>query len=303
MMTHDDAFYKYLSLEKRYSHHTLTSYQNDINQFDLYVMSALAITDIRDIRHFHVRSWMVHLMKNGYNAKSINRKISSLRSYFKFLIKTARLDSNPMTKVVAPKLPKRLPKVIRQDALHNLLSQNDKHDAFSEVRDRTIIDLLYSTGMRRAELIALEDSDIQNDRMQIKVLGKGNKERLIPINKKLSSALERYKSIRDAAFEDVPIKLFVTDSGKSLYPKFVYNLVTSYLADYTSSEKRSPHVLRHSFATHMANAGADLNAIKEIMGHSSLASTQIYMHNTIDRLKNVYQKSHPKAGENNLEKK
>jgi integrase/recombinase XerC len=134
-------------------------------------------------------------------------------------------------------------------------------------------------------------------------LGKGNKERLIPMNTKLLTALEKYKSLRDEQFEDMPIRYFVTDSGKPLYPKFVYNLVTSYLADYTTSEKRSPHVLRHSFATHMANAGADLNAIKEIMGHSSLASTQIYMHNTIERLKNVYQKSHPKAEENNLEKK
>lgn len=295
-----DAFYKYLSLEKRYSDHTLKSYKNDLSQFDLYIKSTFAISDFSDVRHTHVRSWMVDLMQKGFSSKSINRKISALRSYFKYLLKKEALIKNPMTKVISPKVPKRLPKVIREESMKSLLDASEVNSTFIELRDRLIVEVLYATGMRRAELIHLQDADILFDRAQIKVLGKGNKERLVPVSEKLLGAIQNYKLMREAEFGFKTLRLFVTNAGKPLYPKMVYNLVKKSISAYSSSEKRSPHVLRHSFATHMANAGADLNSIKEILGHSSLASTQVYMHNTIERLKNVYEKSHPKAGENNL---
>ena len=195
-----------------------------------------------------------------------------------------------------PKIPKRLPKVIRADSLHNLLTEESNGDDYKVIRDRMIVDLLYSTGIRKAELILLRDGDVDFERRQIKVLGKGNKERLIPINPNLIDKLKEYMVVRDTTLECVEsCRLFMTNSGQPLYPKFVYNVVVKNVGQYSTSEKRGPHILRHSFATHMADGGADLNAIKEIMGHASLASTEIYMHNTIDRLRSVYNKAHPKA--------
>jgi integrase/recombinase XerC len=293
---HLDVFVKYLKFEKRYSDHTVSSYSHDLSQFQIYVSAHLGIADEIQIEHFHIRSWIVYLMKDQYASKSVNRKISSLKSYYKFLKRTGILSVNPAAKISGPKIPKRLPKVIRADSLHNLLTEKSERDDYKLIRDRMIVDLLYSTGIRKAELILLTDRDVDFERRQIKVLGKGNKERLIPINPNLIDKLKEYIVIRDTTLECVEsCRLFITDSGQALYPKFVYNVVVKNVGQYSTSEKRGPHVLRHSFATHMADGGADLNAIKEIMGHASLASTEIYMHNTIDRLRSVYNKAHPKA--------
>ncbi len=298
-MDHQERFLKYLALEKNYSGHTVTSYKKDLEQFSTFLASHLFITDVMDIRHGHVRSWLVYLMRDDYTAKSINRKISSLKSYFKFLRKIDVVHTDPMAKVIAPKTPKRLPKIIREDDLQQVLSPIDEpEESFQSVRDQLIIDMLYSSGMRRAELIGLQMSDLDIGRAQLKVLGKGNKERLIPISTEMRQKIENYIHLRRELHVIIDNEsLFLTEKGKKLYPKKVYNVVKNRLAHSSTATHRSPHVLRHSFATHMADHGASLNAIKEIMGHANLSSTEIYMHNSVDRLKKVYSQAHPKAEE------
>lgn len=290
-----ESFKKYLLFEKRYSEHTVRSYINDLSQFETFLIAQLSITEDIDVRHVHVRSWMVHLMQDAYVSKSINRKISTLKSYFKYLKKIGDIEMNPMSKVITPKMPKRLPKVIREDSLQILFSEINEDESFSNVRNRLIVDMLYSTGMRRSELINIIDSDINLSLKQIKVLGKGNKERLIPISDGLIKIIKDYQSLRDDEIKREENYLLVTDKGTKLYPKLVYNVVRTMLSKYSTSEHKSPHVLRHSFATHMANKGAELNSIKEILGHANLSATEIYMHNSIERLKTVYKGAHPKS--------
>lgn len=293
-----DQFLKYLSYEKRYSDHTVISYKNDLNQFFTFITAHLSISDVSLVDHTHVRSWIVYLMQDNYASKTVNRKVSTVKSFFKFLKKIGSIKSNPTSKVSAPKLGKRLPKVIREEALNNLLDYEDKSTDHKSLRDRIVIDLLYMTGMRRSELIGLKTKDVNFETNVIKVLGKGNKERLIPVSDELLEKIKLYLKAKVEHFEctDLNESLIVTDKGVSLYPKFVYNLVVRHISKVSTADSRSPHVLRHSFATHMANSGADLNSIKEILGHSSLASTEVYMHNTIERLKTVYQSAHPKSG-------
>ena len=293
-MTKIGSFEKYLKFERRYSNHTVVSYLNDLDQFRIYMLANIGMTDESLIRHVHIRSWIVHLMKQEYTAKSINRKISTLKSYFKYLKKIAYIKNNPTAKVIAPKIPKRLPKVVRADHMEKLFRPVDLSE-FEPVRDQLIIDILYSTGMRRSELINLKMVDVNTDLKNLKVLGKGNKERLIPISNKLITAIEDYKRLRIDIDANGSPYLILTKSGKRAYPKLIYSIVSRHLATITTADKRGPHTLRHSFATHMASQGAELNAIKEILGHANLSATEIYMHNSIDRLKEVYQKSHPKA--------
>ncbi len=289
------SFFKYLEFEKRYSPHTIRAYKDDLTQFQAFLISLYELNEISNADHRQVRSWMVHMMQNDYTPRSINRKISVLKSYFKYLKKKELISSNPMSKIVSPKSKKRLPEFIREKSMNQLDINMSVDQSFSGIRDSLILTLLYQMGLRRSELISLTNQDIDNDRLTVKVLGKGNKERLIPISPSLSANIDKYKKLKEENFDEFSDSLFVTDQGKTLYPKFVYNLCTKYLGSVSSNQYLGPHVLRHSFATHLANNGADLNAIKELMGHSSLAATQVYMHNTIDRLKEVYSKSHPKA--------
>lgn len=288
-----EKFRKYIQFEKRYSTHTVTSYINDLLQFNTFLLSNFSIVEESMVRHTHVRSWMVYLMQDSYNAKSINRKISTLKSYFKYLKKLDIVRLNPMSKVIAPKIPKRLPKVIREDALDTLFASKPEENEFKSVRNHLVIDLLYSTGMRRSELIGIKLKDLDLIKGQIKVLGKGNKERIIPIGEKLVLQIREYLEIRQMEYSSD--YLLVSDKGKRLYPKLVYNIVKNELSKFSTSPHKSPHVLRHSFATHMANKGAELNSIKEILGHANLSATEIYMHNSIDRLKSVYKGAHPKS--------
>ena len=290
------VFLKYLELEKRFSAHTIKAYQSDLLQFFAYLEETYSLTSILEVRHFHIRAWVVELMQNKITPRSINRKLSTLKTYFKFLKRRKEIQENPMLKVIAPKVGKRLPVVVKEIEMENLFEQINFGEGYAAVRDEMVMEMLYSTGMRRSELINLTPNDLDFFNDQVKVLGKGNKERLIPFARRLADRLKNYLEIRNDEFElGATDSLFLTGKGKKMYPKLVYNLVKKYLSQITTVEQRSPHVLRHSFATHLSNNGADLNAIKELLGHSSLAATQVYTHNSIEKLKRVYQQAHPKA--------
>ncbi len=294
-MTNIESFTNYLRYERQYSVHTISSYVKDIDQYAQYLITHLELTDMSLATHLHVRSWVVYLMNNGYAPKSVNRKLSSIKTYYKYQKKIGELLINPAAKINGPKLSKRLPTVVRKDDIDRGLAALEEQDTFEAKRDLMLINLLYQTGIRRSELINLKDTDVNVSRKSIKVLGKGNKERLIPISIDLSKMIERYISLRNAEFDNCDHYLLVTDRGKKMYPKFVYGKVKRWLSGVSTVEKRSPHILRHSFATHLADNGAELNAIKELLGHASLAATQIYTHNSIERLKDVYSKAHPRA--------
>lgn len=292
-----NSFLKHIKFEKRYSEHTQLAYQTDLNQFSLFLKNTYDLTAIEQIKHIHVRAWLVSLMQEKISTKSINRKLSCLKSFFKFSLKRKELEINPMAKIVSPKLGKRLPTYVDQKAMDVLFNEIDFSDDFIGRRDRTIMELLYLTGIRRSELIGLKRTDLDLEQNLLKVLGKGKKERLIPFTAKMKEVFLKYLIILDEAFEVKEPFLFLTQKGKQLYPKLVYLIVKNNLSLVTSIEQKSPHVLRHSFATHLSNNGAELNAIKELLGHSNLSATQIYTHNSIDRLKSIYQNAHPKAKE------
>lgn len=290
------VFLKYLELEKRFSVHTTKAYKSDLLQFFAYLEEIYSLTSILEVRHFHIRAWVVELMQNKITPRSINRKLSTLKTYFKFLKRRKEIQENPMLKVIAPKVGKRLPVFVKEIELENLFEKINFGEGYAAVRDEMVMEMLYSTGMRRSELINLTPNDLDFFNNQVKVLGKGNKERLIPFARPLADRLKNYLDIRNDEFGLGTTEfLFLTEKGKIMYPKLVYNLVKKYLSQITTVEQRSPHVLRHSFATHLSNNGADLNAIKELLGHSSLAATQVYTHNSIEKLKKVYQQAHPKA--------
>ena len=290
-----NVFIKYIKFEKRYSEHTLLAYQRDLEQFFLYIKDIYSIIMTEEVRHIHIRAWVVSLIQAGISTKSVNRKLSCLKSFFKFVIKRGTLTINPMSKIVSPKSGKRLPVFVDQKAMEQLFEEVCFPDNYIGVRDRTILELLYLTGIRRAELIELKKSDLDLEQKLLKVLGKGKKQRLIPLTNTLKIKLSTYLSLVQGEFGADEPYLFLTGKGKKLYPKLVYLLAKNYLSQVTSIEQRSPHVLRHSFATHLSNNGAELNAIKELLGHSNLSATQIYTHNSIDRLKAIYQKAHPRA--------
>ncbi len=290
-------FLKYLQYEKRYSPHTVLAYSKDLNQFATFLSDTYEVSKTEEISHLFIRSWMVEFVNAGVLPRSINRKLSCLKSFFKFSLKRQFISADPLSKIVRPKTGKKLPNVISQKALEILLSRlGELETDYETIRDKTIIELLYLTGIRRSELISLQETSIDWSQQSLKVLGKGKKERLIPLTRQMLSSLEDYLTIKRESFDIASSHLFLTNKGKPLYPKLVYNIVKRNLALVTSIEQKSPHVLRHSFATHLSNNGAELNAVKELLGHANLSATQIYTHNTIDRLKSVYNKAHPKAG-------
>ena len=290
-----DSFLKYLTFEKRYSPHTIEAYANDLNQFAIYLKSEYDIEAIKEAMHMHIRSWIVSLMQSDISPRSINRKLSSLKAYFKYLQKRGVIKVNPTNKVIAPKPSKKLPVFLKEKATQLLFEQIEFGEGFEALRDKLILELLYGTGMRRAELIGLTIANVDLAKQVVKILGKGNKERLVPFGTPLKALLIQYLEQRKEIHSQNKDRLFLTDKGNVLYPKFVYNVVQRYLSAVTTQEKRSPHVLRHTFATHLMNEGANLNAVKELLGHSSLASTQVYTHNSIEKLKQVYKQAHPKA--------
>lgn len=290
------SFIEYLQFEKHYSPHTVCSYQNDLEQYYNFLKIHCSEADPLSVAGSDIRSWVISMMNEGYSSSSVHRKISTLRTFYKYLRKEGYLDTDPLEKVLLPKKRKRLPVFIEEDSLDNLLDRYDFGDDFDGIRDRTMIEMLYLTGMRRAELMGLRDSDINIEENIVRVTGKRNKQRIIPLLDTFSTSLLRYKALRDDMnFENKELWFFVTSKGNKLYEKFVYNTVKRYLELVTTVEKKSPHVLRHSFATSMLNHGADLNSIKEILGHANLSATQIYTHTTFEKLKSVYNDAHPRA--------
>lgn len=289
-------FLDYLSFQKRYSPHTITSYNNDLTGFFDFLVFQFGETQLAEIKPTFIRSWLAELKLQGMESKSINRKISTLKSFFKYQLRQQTIQVSPMTAIISPKVNKRLPHFVDKKDMTTLLSQVEFPDTWEGKTDELILQLFYNTGMRQAELTGLKEAAVSKTNGTIKVLGKGNKERIIPVSNQLIHKMQEYmdeKRKQHTVFDKE--LLLVTASGKKLYPRYVYNAVNKYLALVTTIDKKSPHVLRHTFATHLMNNGADLNAVKELLGHSSLAATQIYTHNTIEKLKNIHKKAHPKA--------
>ena len=291
-------FIQYIQFEKRYSPHTVSAYQSDLDQFMRFLNTPEeTITHPSEITHHLIRNWMVSLMGDGITARSINRKIATLRKYFKFLLQEGIIDHNPASKTTAPKIPKNLPVVVEDAKLMQMLDSDDTftHD-FKGLRDKLVIETLFGTGMRLAELLGVKETDINVYEGTVKVLGKRNKQRIIPINNELKLLIAEYLELKkNQKFDNNSLTLIVTDKGADAYPKLVYLIVQKYLSYISTQNKKSPHVLRHTFATSLLNRGADLNAIKELLGHANLSATQIYTHNSVERLKSIYKQAHPKA--------
>jgi integrase/recombinase XerC len=289
-----ESFLKYLQFEKRYSPRTIVSYETDLRQFETFLKNEFD-NESHDATYGMVRGWIVSLSEQKTEARSINRKIACLRSYFKFLRKREDITKDPMLKVKVLKTKKKLPHFINETELISHLDKKTDETSHEGKRNKALIEMLYGTGMRRAELIGLRDRDINFNERTVKVLGKRNKERVIPFSKEIVSILKEYREVRDREVERKdPDYFFLTENGKKLYPELVYRIVNKILAG-LNVEKKSPHVMRHTYATHLLNNGAEINAVKDLLGHTSLAATQVYTHNTIEKLKEAY-KAHPKSG-------
>lgn len=288
-------FLDHLRFEKRYSQHTLISYQTDLEQFFAYLESQFDAPVIPAITAMFIRSWLAEMKEDGMESRSLNRKISALKSFFKFQLKNGVIQQSPMTTIVSPKLNKRLPAFVEEKDMKTLFDYVEFSDDWKGRTEKLVLQLFYSTGMRLSELIGLKETQVDDSLKQVKVLGKGNKERIIPVSGELIQSLRSYIKEKPVQQEGRDPRLFLTEKGKPLQPRQVYSFVKHHLATVTTIQKKSPHILRHSFATHLMNNGADLNAVKELLGHSSLAATQVYTHNTIEKLKEVFKKAHPKA--------
>jgi len=289
-------FIEYLRLEKNYSRHTLTAYKKDLDDFSKFCTLEYEQDTIDEVPYALVRSWIVFLVDSGISNRSINRKVASLKAYYKFLLQLGLIESSPLIKHKALKSDHKVAMPFSQQEMERLLSDIPFEDNFEGLRDQLIIELLYATGIRRDELIHLEINNIQFNPDTIKVLGKRNKERIIPLLPKVSLLIKRYMAVRSqlAHIEDDRY-LFLLKSGYKLYDSLVYRLINHYFSIVTSKEKKSPHILRHTFATHLLNQGADLNAVKELLGHASLSSTQVYTHNSITALKKAHKAAHPRS--------
>jgi len=288
-------FKVYLESEKRFSPHTVVAYINDLQQFLDFTENQLGGLSLKEINHKTVRSWLVSLLDTGgISGNSVNRKLSSLKTYYRYLLLSGKHDVNPTLKVVSPKVSKKLPEFVDQTAMNNLLSKGLFTDDFVGSRDQLVVELLYQTGIRLSELLGIKVGDVDQFVKSVKVTGKRNKQRIVPITVELQKLILHYLKFRSGISSMEP-KLIITEKGKGAYPKLVYNIVNKYLGMVSTINKKSPHVLRHTFATHMLNNGADLNSIKELLGHASLSATQVYTHNSFEKLKTIYNQAHPRA--------
>ena len=291
-----DSFLKHLQYEKRASPNTVLAYQNDLNQFHQFLQTKSVNAEVASADYGMVRSWIVQLVESGMQAPSVNRKIACLRSFYKFLLRQEEITKDPMIKIKVLKSKKKLPGFVKEGDMVNLLDNQIFPETFEGCRDKLILELFYGTGIRLSELIFLQEKSIDLLNRTIKVLGKRNKERVIPFTSSLVFLIEKYRILRS---RDVHMKdhgnFFVTSTGESCYPMMIYRTVKDHLTRYTTLEKRSPHVLRHTYATHLLNKGAELNAVKDLLGHTSLAATQVYTHNSMEKLKKVFEQAHPKA--------
>jgi integrase/recombinase XerC len=289
-------FLNYLAFQRRYSRHTIISYQNDLTGFFDFIVLQYNSVSLREISASVVRSWLASLKEDKAASKTINRKISTLKSFFKYQLKMSNVAFSPMTSINSLKISRRLPSFIEQKDINSLFKYVDFPETWEGKTNSLLLMIFYQTGIRLSELINLKESQVDKSNSTIKVLGKGNKERVIPVSNQLLKEIDNYISEKKIFFKQLAgIHLLVGKKGKSLYAKYVYNIVKKYLGDVSTNERKSPHVLRHSFATHLTNNGAGINAIKELLGHSSLASTQIYTHNSIEKLKEVHKLAHPKS--------
>lgn len=288
-------FLDHLRFEKRYSQHTIISYQTDLEQFFAYLASQFDAPAVPAITAMFIRSWLAEMKEDGLESRSLNRKISALKSFFKYQLKNGVIQQSPMTTIVSPKLNKRLPAFVEEKDMKTLFDYVEFSDDWKGRTEKLVLQLFYSTGMRLSELIGLKENQVDDSLKQVKVLGKGNKERIIPVSAELVQLIRAYIRDKPVQQQERDVRLFLTEKGKPLQPRQVYSFVKQHLATVTTIQKKSPHILRHSFATHLMNNGADLNAVKELLGHSSLAATQVYTHNTIEKLKEVFKKAHPKA--------
>lgn len=302
MNTPSEDFLQFIRYEKRLSHHTLTAYANDLAQFSAFLVTECNIAQPERADFRHIRSWVVSLVEAELDKSSVNRKIATLRAYYGFLLRRKVIDIDPTTKIQALKISKKLPVYVEEKPMEALLTDVDFPDTFEGIRDKLVLELLYGTGIRLSELIGLKSVDVNLYDKTIQVLGKRNKHRIIPLTQPLFALVQHYIRLKEQAFSgqagshqaDQNV-LIVSDKGVAAYPVLIQRIVTRYLTLVTTLEKKSPHVLRHSFATHLLNRGADLNAIKDLLGHSSLAATQIYTHTSLEQLKKTYDQAHPKA--------
>jgi integrase/recombinase XerC len=288
------SFLEYLVLERKYSKHTVTAYKKDISSFFVFCADEYETENLKDVNYSQIRSWIVKLVDDRISNNSINRKVSSLKSFYKFLQKTEQIKSNPLVKHKSLKVAKKVQVPFTSKEINEVINNLDIGDDFKSLRNKLIVELFYSTGMRRAELINLKLESISFQSKTIKVLGKRNKERLIPLIPSVIKTIEEYLSFKKEITTDSDY-LFVTEKGKKIYETLVYRLINNYFSNVSTKVKKSPHILRHSFATHLLNQGADLNSVKELLGHSSLASTQVYTHNSLEKIKQAYNQAHPRS--------
>lgn len=288
-------YLQFLRFEKRYAAHTLTAYQHDLSQFRDYLAAEFSSPALKDISHFHIRGWLAGMKTDKRTARTVNRKISSLNAYYKFLMKRGFAEKNPVRQLHAQRLPERLPVYLKESETEFLLQEVQFGEGFKGFTDRLICELLYSTGMRRNELQQLKEADIEWRLNQVRILGKGNKERLVPVSEVLLDSLRDYIAEKQKLEVHDDQYLLNLENGKPLYAGYIYRVTTKYLGATTTQKKKSPHVLRHTFATHLLNNGANIQAIKDLLGHSSLAATQVYTHNNIDKLKEIHKQNHPRG--------
>jgi len=291
-----EQFLQHIAFEKRLSAHTVTAYRSDLAQFAAFLEKQPQSPTPEQASFKQIRAWAVSLVESGTVNRSVNRKLATLRSFFGFLVKRKSLVVNPMKRVIALKTPKNLPQFVEEKTLQVLFEEITFTDDFPGLRDRIVLELLYGTGVRLSELLGLRFENVDFYEQNILVMGKRSKERLIPIHRNLAQLLQTYQSLKQQTFPNNTVEMLIlTDKGEAAYPIMVQRLVKKYLSFVTSLKQKSPHVLRHTFATHLLNNGADLNAIKDLLGHSSLAATQVYTHNSIEKLKKIYKQAHPKA--------
>jgi len=293
---HIQTFLSYLTFQKRYSQYTVISYRTDLTSFFDFIELEFGNTALVDINSSYIRSWLAGLKEKGMESKSLNRKISALKSFFKYQLKQGVIVASPTATIISPKIKKRLPQYVAEKDIDTLFNYVEFPDNWDGKTHSLLLRLFYNTGMRQAELVNLKESQVDRSNSNIKVLGKGNKERVLPVSKELMDLIQDYVKNKRISLPQFDSEvLLINSKGKKLNPRYVYSIVNHYLTEITTIDKKSPHVLRHTFATHLMNNGADLNAVKELLGHSSLAATQIYTHNTIEKLKDVYKRAHPKA--------
>jgi len=290
-------FLQYLRFEKRYSGHTLTAYKKDLEQFNDYISAQFGKLNMSEISHFHIRSWLAEAKDEKAKERTINRKLSSLNSFYKFLLKNALVEKNPVRQLHAMRLPERLPSYMKESETTQLLEELQFEEGFKGFTDRMICELLYQTGMRRNELLQMKERDIEWSLKQIRILGKGNKERLVPMSPMLQESMREYIAEKKKTLENHDADhLLVLENGAPLYAGYIYRTVKKYIGETGNTlSKKSPHLLRHTFATHLLNNGANIQAIKDLLGHSSLAATQVYTHNNIDKLKEIHKTNHPRG--------